>query len=422
MRNKSDFFRNSIRNGTGEAIVLLKKNPSIDFDEYILDACTHNLAYDPQCEGSRADYLFEILSFAKNREKIIDEILMNLSSSNKEYWDVHLLFDLALLLAKEGNGLARKVIYKRYANNLSEDFECIDTDVLVKLDGLNGLEFVADIQGKQLDKDSNFWIDEWLLDICKEYFPKTSPKNYLIEKSHNNKYIELFLSEMEEFESKEDDSKKKSKLSLLELLDTVKRGENIPIISGKWLNEEELLNLVQILQKEEDEWKIQSYLRILKFAKYPLDISTLLPFLKVKNEQIKRSTLNILSKVKDEKIRELIDSNYSNLDFLFEHLRLFESNFLEKDMEVLFRIFNRLKDEDEIHFFGLVICAIARENTIENPKRLIEELYYVNNCSICRESFIKILMSTNQLSDKIYEELKYDCDSSIRQLSDVSFY
>ena len=77
-------FRESLRIGIGKAILILQGHPSIDFDEMILEACMHNLALDPQCEGTRADYLFEILSFAKNRGNIETSIVDKLLYSSNE--------------------------------------------------------------------------------------------------------------------------------------------------------------------------------------------------------------------------------------------------------------------------------------------------------------------------------------------------
>ncbi|MGI0118257.1 hypothetical protein [Zooshikella sp. RANM57] len=414
----SESFKKSIKNGTGEAILLLKENPSANFDQYILKACTHNLAYDPQCEGSRAEYLFEILSLARNKEKIVNEIIRQLNSPNKEYWDIQLLFDLAAIIAKQGNQEAKKAIYQRYSNNLNPEFEFADTNVLVALDGLNGLKFVAETQGRKIELDHDYWVDDRQLQVCKEYFPESSPKNYLAQKAQSNKYINVYLTKIEEIESlRTENATIRGKRSLSQLLKLIDEGKRIPIIAGKWLTDEEVVSVAKLLLHEKDEKKIEAYLRLLLRAKYPLDISNLLPLLITDNKQIKHSILRILSKIKDNQIRELIDKNYTDLTYLNDHLEFFVSNFFEKDLKVLSRILDTLDDDDEIHYFGMIIKDIFDGNSIKHPRNLLVKLYSATNCSICRESFIKILISANQISDKILRELRYDCERDIRQLA-----
>jgi len=54
---KKEKFLNSIKRGTGEAYLLLKNNPEIDFSDEIIYAVLNICAYDGQCEGDRAQYI-----------------------------------------------------------------------------------------------------------------------------------------------------------------------------------------------------------------------------------------------------------------------------------------------------------------------------------------------------------------------------
>ena len=49
-------FRNSLKRGTGEAYLLLKDNPNIDFSNHIIQGALKIYAYDGQSEGNRAQY------------------------------------------------------------------------------------------------------------------------------------------------------------------------------------------------------------------------------------------------------------------------------------------------------------------------------------------------------------------------------
>lgn len=96
-------FKNSLKRGTGEAILILKENPELDFSDLIINASIKNFAYDPQIEGSRENYLFELIQLSPKRNKIIDILLKNLSDFRNDDWGVFQLFKIAKLFAKNGD-------------------------------------------------------------------------------------------------------------------------------------------------------------------------------------------------------------------------------------------------------------------------------------------------------------------------------
>jgi len=67
-------FLNSLKLGTGEAHLLLKENPQIDFSSVIVKGAINNYAYDSQSEGSRAKDLYGLLKKSNQRETIIQQL------------------------------------------------------------------------------------------------------------------------------------------------------------------------------------------------------------------------------------------------------------------------------------------------------------------------------------------------------------
>ncbi len=63
-------FYNALKRGTGEAYLIAKNNPDIDFSEDIIKGVLKNFAYDGQSENDRATYIFDLISISKNKEKI----------------------------------------------------------------------------------------------------------------------------------------------------------------------------------------------------------------------------------------------------------------------------------------------------------------------------------------------------------------
>jgi hypothetical protein len=77
-------FRSSIKRGTGEAHLLMQHNPTTNFSAEIIKAALTPLSYDPQCEGSRATYLWELIKLSKQQDKIRTAILHGLANEQED--------------------------------------------------------------------------------------------------------------------------------------------------------------------------------------------------------------------------------------------------------------------------------------------------------------------------------------------------
>src|SRR5688500_4672816 len=97
---KRHFF-DSLKRGTGEAYLIAKENPIIDFSSYIIKGALKNYAYDGQSEPSRAQYIFDLLLLSNKKEKIRRTILQAIASEQDDTWSLTHLFDLAKLYAQQ---------------------------------------------------------------------------------------------------------------------------------------------------------------------------------------------------------------------------------------------------------------------------------------------------------------------------------
>src|SRR5690606_31751729 len=153
---KRQFF-NALKRGTGEAYLIAKNNPTIDFSDYIIKGALRNYAYDGQSEGSRAQYVFDLTSLSDKKEKIRKAILKGLSTEQSHTWNLTHLFDLAKFFAQQGDNEARQAIYDRFLNNPIEGSDWVGYSEIIELDGLNGLIFIAEKFGKYIDKNRDDW-------------------------------------------------------------------------------------------------------------------------------------------------------------------------------------------------------------------------------------------------------------------------
>ena len=109
----ADAFRDALCKGLGRAVLHVRKHGCSGVEQHILDACLHDLAYDAQCEGNRAPWLYPILCLCKDKKPFRDAILESLQAAT-EHYDAGQLFALARFFAKEGDAAARSAIYEKF--------------------------------------------------------------------------------------------------------------------------------------------------------------------------------------------------------------------------------------------------------------------------------------------------------------------
>lgn len=167
-----DVVSDSLKKGTGRALLIIKDNQSTDFSEIIFNACVEALGYDPQCEGSRAEYLYEIIKASNTSFLLEQKIIEKILSERIESWDLTQLFGIVKIFASKGNKTARAKLYEKFSLHRCEVYQAADiAESLIDLDGLNALKFIVEIRGKELLKSVSNWEDDHLLNYTKDTIP-----------------------------------------------------------------------------------------------------------------------------------------------------------------------------------------------------------------------------------------------------------
>jgi hypothetical protein len=127
-------FAEWLQKGLGRPAVYLKTQDAHALREALLHACTHNLAYDRQCEDSRAAYLLDLIELSGDTEFYHNGILQALKSKNDEQ-DQGQIFELSTSFAEKGDSEIKQSMYAAFER---DGFELTPADELVRLDGLAG--------------------------------------------------------------------------------------------------------------------------------------------------------------------------------------------------------------------------------------------------------------------------------------------
>ncbi len=414
-------FKKSVRLGTGAAYLLIKKYPSVNFTKEIIYCATHNLAYDRQCEPSRAKYLYEIICLSAYKEEITKAILSVFLRQKSGFYDLDQMSEIAALMAIDGNKRARTVIYKRFGKNLLPDFQYCGNNALMEMDGINGLLRIADVVGQILQADPDDWEDG----TREYYFQKQNPDidvfQYLEDAAKTNPNIRIYLNSINENKALRSAAPGRMPFTYASVKDIIenntKKTSSALIIRD--LGEGDLLQLARDFLKEENPQKKEQYLRIFSKSKFPLGYKPLMEIIQGKRSSKHQCFffgIQALSYFTSLKLRALVVDKLHNAANGWEYLPLLERNYKEGDSKELLAIIEKAKNQDRLHRIAADIVDIYRANPTKDCTKPIEAIYKRLTCSNHREDLMQILQENDVLSKKIASELKYDCSIDTRNL------
>jgi hypothetical protein len=284
-------FKSSIRRGTGEAYLIIKEFPGIDFSESIIWAALKNLSFDNQSEGSRGRYIYELYKLSQNKKKIRAAVLKSLRSEKGDTWALVQLFDLAGLLAKDGDLQSRKAIYTRFHRNVIQGSDWVGQETIIEVDGFKGLLCIAEVTGKELLKDPDEWTDSSLVNYFQSKNPNIDVRKELKKAARGNPNIKAYINAL--VIDDKTDSKKIDGRGTFEIVsDRISKNSKYPIwpSEAEKLSKDEVKKLATDFLNSTNRQKQETYLRIFSKIKYPYDIETIFEIAKepisVKNRRV----------------------------------------------------------------------------------------------------------------------------------------
>ena len=113
--NKKD-FKTCMQQGRGGCVLALKSEKNIEkYKDIVLWGCLHDLGYDTQCEGTRAEYIYELTTFFCDEEYFVRPIIEAFSTLASESDHLFQHFNTLLsLFAENGNADALLALQQKY--------------------------------------------------------------------------------------------------------------------------------------------------------------------------------------------------------------------------------------------------------------------------------------------------------------------
>jgi hypothetical protein len=414
-------FLNSLKRGTGEAYLILRDNPTIDFSDLIIKGAVTNHSYDNQSEGSRANYIYRFIKKSKQKDKIIKAVLTKLQSEKKDYWGLDQMCDLAVQFNKAGYSEAKTALYIRFEKNSLKGYESCGQEQLMEIDGIQGVLKVAELIGKRLFENPDDYETSWRIDDFQKRRRTVDIYKELKNAAKKNKYIKTYYESITKNKWNLPRRKKIARFSY-EIIKEKIDNNRLRVLTNKRANEltvEEVGKLANEFLIEKDPIKQEQYLRFFVCRKFPFDY---LPILKVaggknpKKTRLVEYATEALKYFSSKEIRQFALDKFKSEKNPCNYLALLVSNYKKGDYKLLDEIAKRSDNYDYIHAIVFGFIDIYESNLTQECREPLEIIYNKMNCGLHRKDIVKILIDNKVLSDKILNELEFDSDYELRKM------
>jgi hypothetical protein len=413
-------FRHLLKLGLGRAILYAKDHDVQGFQNLILDACLHCYAYDPQQEGTHADYMLELVDLTPEKEFCHEAVLNALPGSGDD-WDAVQRFRFAACLAFDGDDRAKQAMYQNYkpGPRLGEGIGIY----FMQMDEIKGFLFAAEKMGELL-MSTNEKVDlGWLMGVAGERLGEQEAREALCKAGTENPRIEAYRLAVEASRKSLDESRGTSRAFINASYDQLK--PKLPKMFFTWItswgeraSDADIERAAQGLAAAQDPKDQAAHLWIFARRRFPLDIQLLLSLVDVEQERVGFAALKALAQITHPAVRELAFRLVeTRAGWRNEAIELLARNFIHGDHAIALRWFEVEEDTDAQHALGFDLIDLWKQYPDEETEvPMLRAVYEQDPCSFCREKVVRRLIEQGALTEELRLECSFDANDDIREL------
>ncbi len=415
-------FRDAVQKGLGRTIMHVCEQGQKGLENVILDACLHNLTYDPQCEESRVDWLIKLLDLTGEAPFYHQRILEALPNAT-DYWEAHQLVELAAELAKRGSAQAYEAIYHKFElQQFNESW--LGGYQIIDIDGIEGLIRVAEIIGARLLKDSQCWEDDCLVLEAEKHFDYETIMSALEKQSPLSANVRAYKDAVVGYRKSVQTAQRRHRLHLdlnqiLFKIETTD-GANSYLCSnyGYCASDEEIEQIFVRLLTETRREQLLRYLWIFRRRALPRLDEHLLNLAVSNDNQIQEAAITAIAHTKDESVRTLARKLLQEQPRSIYQgaIKLFINNYTQEDRLLIESVLCATESPNMLHALGCDILALAETQDSPELAGCCLWVYEHTPCSSCRKSAVATLIERKQATDAL-SECFWDCSKEIRTLA-----
>lgn len=434
-------FAAALKRGQGRALQYVRQHGLTEVGDIVLESCLKNPAYDRQCEGSRAAWLFRMFQDSGDYDRFSAAILSALSSlpAEADGYDLEHLCELAALMAKAGDQAAATALRSRVlAPPLNLPNSLYGCQPLVALDGVPAVIALARRFGQLLieEPDERPPPVDYLTDDLGIF---DAAAQELCQLAETDVDIKRYLDNEEVYAARERESEKKSpeerrqevrerarkELALDRILDDASRevGEypSRYMRFGNYATDDELNIVLRRLVEETRETVCLRLLWIFRRTPLPELHPKIWQLADSKDYALRYSAVVALAHNHDPRVGELGRSRLRSGSFTArdsDTLDLFIRNYQPQDEQLILSALAPLSpDEDEAHSIGSSLLDICRENTACTSLGMLKWVYEYTPCTVCRHSAVMQMAAIGGVPPEIVAECLDDADEDLRHLA-----
>ena len=415
-----DSFRQAINIGLGRAILHLRNPSWKPYAQLIEHVCLHNTAYDAQCEGSRARYVYEIITLTDDPQHFSALVSAGLLEA-REHWDTVQLFDLAALFAKAGDPRARETMFEKFRRQDSQE-RFTGASQIVRVNGMAGLLFAAEQIGQFLATHPDDWGDDYLLSESREILG-ADPEPELRRTADVNSNIRRFLETVDQNRKEcrpksEPEYRRYSYEEVKEMI--VSRKGDVPcgwlFGWGRHAPEEALRRAATDLLEEKDDKRQLAYLRIFNLRAFPLNSERLVQLARRGNRDMAFASIRALRHIQDESVRQLALDLMDKGPAEGDAIQLLENNFVQGDEACIAPVLDGATNNDEdFHSVTRAALGLFENNPDADALPSMLAVYERCTCGLCRNGAVRILMDRRKMPGWMLQECHYDSNEETRE-------
>ena len=408
-------FERALLFGFGSAIIHLSNcNNSTEYNDILFEYSVKDSAYDAQCEGTKAQYLWNAIRNVGNMEELQSRVINALKDDNPEIYRQQ-VFELGILFYKESNYNPISIMLEncRY----DKEYGCfIGCDELAEVVGKNQILFLADLIAARFQEDEDYDGESFFIENLQKRFDD----NYLKELfsdllEHNKKFEKYFIKELNYTPQKYTylrPTYEEIKAKLLEYNSVPSYHKMRPW--ARKAMESELQLVEHDINHSSDTELVRELLYTFSSVPYKGNIEKVLGFLD--NPTLSESAVCALKWKPDKRIRKKAISIISSVQNWYDYIPLLLNNYQTGDYKLIFSMCNNDYDEDLWHTIQMRMNDLFDKHENTYFHELYALLYKHNRCTICRKKMVGYMLRDGFSDSVILNELKWDANIKTREI------
>ena len=440
--NKKD-FKTCMQQGRGICAITLQGEKDIaKYKEIVLWGCLHNLSYDTQCEGVRAEYVYNLTTYFENEAYFVAPIIKAFTSlaNRKDYLFQHFC-TLLSLFAKNGNTNAKLALLQKYEQLYTKllnkrSFNAYDFErdnfthfCIMLLPSCNEdctCKMIGDL-GRLFKENPHYDCDEfdWLCFSIETHMGKRNFYRMLKRYGRSCEDVKCFWESYLQLAKKREENKRRPiQKSQVPSADDIKEeigntGRIAPISRVRFSRHADATARKQLAEAavaESDLDKKAELLSLFYHHEFPLSHEIVIAYTNSSHERLREVSLGVLKNCQSKVVHDyalllLKEEQHKEyaLGMLLQNYIPFDKGFL---LDALYALDVSYEEESGWHGIGFKILDLF-EGGKKLPKEFLHYVYNTSLCSCCRYRAVKTLAKHRWLTKEIIEECRYDSNDRI---------